>query len=369
MITAWAPTTLGQSPISTQPSHPSPSPSDTGDDDDSALVRDLDSLTGKPSVPTVGPGGLDTSTEATDQPFQNALEPDVDTRLRWRVKFGWSGARETEVGNVTTWSSQISRNWHLGDWTPSLELGWTRSGSPSLDTNEWHLGTGLNWDFTESMTWELAADWYPETNSAQGGSVSSGLSWMGDWGEHLTPDISLNGSWDRFSRGDAQVGIGLSPSWSLTGGNLGATYDYKYLTYSNAAGQIRSNYTSVWSWSVDWALKLGNWSTGPAWSGDYAKVNMTATPIVQGTGKTKVRLPKVPATGKLINQEYLWNITWKPLNGIALSLDVFQTTGTQSSTLRSDATELQKATLAKWTQATQLPQDSKGVRTNLTFYW
>ena len=364
-IPAW-----GQALPSTQPAAAAVAPDDTSDEEDAALDHELDSLTSGPAAPKVGgQGEADTGNEAVDQPFENSFEPNADTRRRWSVKLGWSGARELNVGDVSTWSTQVTRDWHLGDWTPSVSLGWTRSGSPTLDTNEFQLGSGLSWDFTESLTWELAANWYPQTQSDQGGSVSTGLSWMGDWGDHLTPDFAINGSWDRFSRGDAQVGIGLSPSWSLTGGNLGATFDNKYLTYANAAGQVRSSYTNVWGWSLDWALKLGKWSTGPSWSGDYAKVNMTATPKVQGEGKTKIKLPKVPATGVMVNQEYLWNITWKPLPGISLSLDAFKTTGSQSTTVKSGSSGLVKATLAKWSPATQLPQDSKGLRTNLSLYW
>jgi hypothetical protein len=186
----------------------------------------------------------------------------------------------------------------------------------------------------------------------------------------LGVDAAISGNWDRIDRGDMQAGIGLSPDFGWVDGRAGATWDRKYQSYLDASGSARSQYLNVWGWSVQVAFHRGKWSTGPIWSGDYWKANASSSVAAKGkAGRLLGKTRKVPASGKAIDQEFLWNLTWKPLSGVALSLDAFRTTGGETIKAKAGATPVQKRTISSWSQATALPRESTGGRATISVSW
>jgi hypothetical protein len=308
-----------------------------------------------------------------DAPFVNALEPDADPLPRWSVRTEWTGSRSVDSGGAgsDTWL-EIDRDWHLAGWTPGLRLGWTRTTSDSGPQTQWKVGAALDRDLPGSTTLEFATDYRAIVSGPGDASGSAGLSWNPSWGDHLAGDLSATGTWERLERGSLDAGVGISPDWTSTGGRLGGWFGRNLQTYENAKGNLRSAYANTWGWSAEWALRKGSWTTGPKWTGDWTKLNTTANEKIvssTGSGKSKLLARKVPSNGIVVNQEFLWNIGWKPLPVVDFSLDLFRTWGDRTLQPRSGATPLQKATLNRWSENQSLPQDSKGLSLSMSLLW
>jgi len=309
--------------------------------------------------------------DTADQPYTNTIVSPEDTLPVWSFEFSFTGSRSPDSSLQRNWTNQVTRTWHRGDWEPSVVAGWSRSDQGRADSTLWHLGTGLDWSFTELLTFGAALDWTPVLGQKDDASGHLGLSGSDVIGDLLGVDAAISGTWDRIDRGNIEVAFGISPDFGWTDGRIGATLDRQYQSYLDASGSARSEYLNVWGWSAQWAFHRGKWSTGPTWSGDYWKANASAS-MVTAKGKAarligKTR--KLPASGKAIDQEFLWNLTWKPLAGIAISLDAFRTTGGETIKAKASATPVQKTTFATWNQATVLPQDATGGRATISISW
>ncbi len=356
VILGWAPRTHAVTPLASVANE---AIYDTAEDVPGDIAKD--------TVTTVQPAMVAFPDDTADQPYTNSIVSAEDTLPVWNLVLSYTGSRSPDSAFQSNWTGEATRTWHLGDWEPSLAAGWTHSDRGAEDSTLWHLGGGLDWSFTEIFTLGAALDWTPVRRQKDDASAHLGLSGSDQIIDALGVDGAVSGAWDRISRGDVQVGLGISPDFDWTDGRIGGTWDRQYLSYLNAAGNGRSEYLNVWGWSLQWAFHRGKWSTGPTWSGDYWKANASATKgnAARLLGKTR----KVAASGNAVDQEFLWNLTWKPLNGIALSVDAFRTTGGETIQAKASSTPIQKRTLTTWGQASVLPQDATGGRATISVSW
>lgn len=309
--------------------------------------------------------------DAADQPYTNSIVSAQDTLPEWSLELSFTGSRSPDSALQKTWTTEATRTWHLGDWEPSVAAGWMHSAQSGEDSTLWHLGGGLDWNFSEIFSVGAAVDWTPVRGQKDDASAHLGISGSDQVLDPLGVDGAFSGTWDRIGRGNLEAGLGISPDFGWTDGRIGATWDRQYQAYVDASGSTRSEYLNIWGWSARWAVHLGHWSTGPTWSGDYWKVDASsAVAATKGkTGRLLGKTRKIPASGKAIDQEFLWNLTWKPLSGIAFSVDAFHTTGGETIKAKAGATAVQKRTFAIWNQAADLPQESSGGRATISVSW
>jgi|GEM_PF-1831706 len=281
-------------------------------------------------------------TGAYDQPFAYVTASPQDTLPVWSLESFHTGSRRSDTPRRGAWTAQATRAWHLGGWEPSASAGWSDPGQGNRDTTLLHLGTGVEWRFSQAWTAGAALDWTPDLRHRDDASAAGGIAGTRRIGEHWTVDGSLSAGWDGIDRGRFELGAGVAPDFGWTRGRLGAAWDREILADSGGAGP--RSYQGALGLSVQWAFVWGSWSTGPSLRLDRWRSNAT-------------------------DRVALWNLAWRPLSGIAFSVDLFRTTGGEVLQPMEGPTPVQEAAWTRWSRPDAYPPDSKGVRGALSVSW
>jgi hypothetical protein len=290
------------------------------------------------SVDTALAGGGD----AFDQPYTYSTTTPEDTLPVWSLELLYTGSRNPDSPLRDAWTTEATRAWHLGCWEPSASAGWSNSARGGQDSTLWHLGSGIEWELSKTWTAGAALDWSPDVHHENDASANGGIAGSRKIGEQWTVDGSLSAGWDRIDRGRLELGAAVAPDFGWTRGRLGAAWNRGILPDSGGFGP--RSYSGNLGLSIQWAFVWGSWSTGPTLIADRWRTHAA-------------------------NRVLLWNLGWRPLNGIAFSVDLFRTSGGAVLQPMEGGTSVQQAAWTAWTRPNAYPPDAKGVRATLSVSW
>ena len=280
--------------------------------------------------------------DSSDEPYTYSATTAEDTLPVWNLELAYTGSRSPDSPFRDAWTTQATRAWHSGLWEPSASAGWTNSARGAHDSTLWHLGSGIEWTLSKSLTAGAALDWSPDFHHEDDASVNGGVAGSRKLGKHVVLDGTISGGWDRIDRGRIELGGALAPDFGWTRGKLGVAWNRGILADSGGLGS--RSYAGNLGLSVQWTFLWGSWSTGPTWCADRWR-------------------------SKAGDRVFLWNLGWRPLNGIAFSIDLFRSSGGEVLQSMEGPSPLQSAAWTLWTRPTAIPPDSKGARATLSVSW
>jgi len=282
------------------------------------------------------------SPDSSDQPYTYSATTPEDTLPVWSLDLLYSGSRSPNAPLRDEWTTEATRAWHSGAWEPSASVGWSNTDQGAQDSTLWHLGTGIEWALSDIWTTGAALGWSPGFHHEGDASARVGIEGSRRIAEHWDIGGSFSGGWDRIDRGRVELGAAVAPDFGWTGGRVGAALNRAVLADSGGFGP--RSYAGNLGLSIQWAFLWGSWSTGPTWCADRWRSNVT-------------------------DRVFLWNLGWRPLSGVAFSVDLFRSSGGEVLQPMEGATPVQVAAWTPWTRTTAVPADSKGARATISVSW
>lgn len=325
-------------------------------------------------------GDLDGVSILDDAPYENVENPGAPLRAGWKLHTGYTGSQDESSDLYSGyWTSSVSKSWFFPALTPSLKASWTNSDLGELGSNSGTFTAGLSWAPFDAGAFYAQGAWTTQEGPDEP-AATVGTWWDIPLGEIAGVGLDGTGGWSQISDFDGHLGVSFYAEGKLFSLDLGGGWDYRKIDFVDVTGISDADYQNVWSAQAGTRFLWGNWSTGPSWSFEYWKAEistMTTTSQTftnKRTGVTKHReySSVVPADGISLNQEFSWNLGWKPLLGWSLDLSGFRTLGQASlSTKQSSTPEQQVRRNLKQSSETQFspPEDAWGGSVSLSIGW
>ncbi|HXP90984.1 MAG TPA: hypothetical protein VN931_08660 [Fibrobacteria bacterium] len=282
------------------------------------------------------------SPDTSDQPYTYSATTPEDTLPVWSLDLLYSGSRSPNAPLRNEWTTEATRAWHLGGWEPSASVGWSNAELGARDSTLWHLGSGVEKALSETWSTGAAFDWSPATRHKGDAAARAGIEGSRTVARHWDIGGSFSGGWDRLDRGRAELGAYVAPDFGWTRGRVGTAWNRALPADSGGSGP--RSYAGNLGLSIQWAFLWGSWSTGPTWCGDRWRSNAS-------------------------DRVFLWNLGWRPLSGVAFSVDLFRSSGGEVLQPMEGATPVQAVAWTRWTTPTTAPAGSKGGRATISVSW
>lgn len=334
--------------------------------------------TSSPAVPTPASAVSEPDQDAPDanfaesHPFENLSDPGAASYERhWYLNLATLFARSAPDTSSFHFDGTLDRRFgsESFDFTPRFE--WSRTSERPDDTKAWTAGLG------SYATWQPFQDHQAGADAAwtfQDGpddwTLSSDWSWnptVSDW-----MDISAQtwGGWSKSSRGFC--GASMGPTFSTGRINSSATgsWNRRLQQYTTALGESKTSYLNAWGWSARSRWKIGAWSMGPNWSGEYWKADLSGTDSIPRRNPLarRMRAVTVSASGVQVSQSIGWSFTRTYLSAFHLRLDLAKSFGKNDVSTAAKLKRVQKLVVNN-TQDALIPDNSFSVALGLGLEW